>query len=299
MSWLPISRDELTSDMAVALDAADDEVRAAWERLAIEPEKWRCSPWGDEGGGFWVVGIDGEIAIWFNDIEGGFNRSRFEQRGTLRDYGSGQGDFYEFLSTLPEAERAAEYAAAAPAHEIPVELRGAGTIERRKTSYWDLETSRGTAFRVHFSGKYEHHFVGPEYQTLQLFESHPVLLDYQEPWSALYVSNAQSAGQAMFDELSAHVEAATHGWRQLRHYLAASGPTSDVLRGGLLLRAPHSTAEQARKIVQKHGGTASLLPDRKARLDACALVLGQGFIVARVFRLSRYPNGERNAMRRG
>jgi hypothetical protein len=288
MSWEPITRDELVTDMAVALDAADEEVRVAWKRLAIEPEKWRCSPEGDEGGGFWVVGIDGDIAIWFNDIEGGFNRSRFAERGTISEYKCQQNDFYEFLSTLPEAERADEYAAAAPAQEIPVELRGAGTVEHRQTSYWDLETSSGTPFRVYFSGKYEHHFVGPEYQTLQLFESHPVLLDYQESWSALYVSDAQRAGQPMFDELSAHVDTATNGWRQLRHYLAGSGPTLDVLSGGgLLLRAPRSIAEGARQIMQKHGAKASLLEDRPARLDACALLLGQSFIIARAFRLSR------------
>src|SRR5688572_19266773 len=181
MSWEPMTRGELLMEMGVALDDADDEVRAAWERIRIEPEKWRCSPEGDAGGGFWVVGIDGDTAIWFNDIEGGFNRSPFARRGTIGEYRCNQADFDEFLRTLPEAQRNEEDAAAAPSREIPALLRGPGSIDRRQTTYWVLQASSGARVRVHFSGKYEHHFAGTEYESVQLFESHPVLLDYQEP----------------------------------------------------------------------------------------------------------------------
>jgi hypothetical protein len=287
MSWEPVTQGELLMEMGVALDEADDEVRAAWERMRIEPEKWRLSPEGDAGGGFWVVGIAGDVAIWFNDIEGGFNRSRFTVRGTLSEYACNQGDFGEFLRTLPEAERNEQYAESAPSREIPAALRGAGTIERRQTTYWALQASSGALARAHFSGKHEHRFAGAQYESVQLFESHPVLLDYQEPWSSVFVSHGGGAGQTLVDELTAYVETATSGWRQLRHYLAAGGPTLEVLASGSgkLLAAPHSIALGACEVVQKHGARATALDERPARRDACALVLGSSYVIARAFRL--------------
>ena len=38
---------------------------------------WASHPYGDLGGGFWVVALLGETVVWFNDIEDGFNRSHF------------------------------------------------------------------------------------------------------------------------------------------------------------------------------------------------------------------------------
>jgi hypothetical protein len=38
------------------------------------------------GGGFWVVAIVGQTVIWYNDIEEGFNRSRYSAYGTIDDY---------------------------------------------------------------------------------------------------------------------------------------------------------------------------------------------------------------------
>lgn len=43
-------------------------------------------PYGDGGNGFWVVAIVGETVIWYNDIEDGFNRSRYSVYGEIEDY---------------------------------------------------------------------------------------------------------------------------------------------------------------------------------------------------------------------
>jgi hypothetical protein len=126
MGWSPISKSELTQRLTTGLAEVDESVRETWDHIRIEPEKWRCSPWGDEGGGFWVVAVRGDTVIWFNDIEGGFNISRFHTPGTIDEYWCNQSDFSEVLNGLPKAIAAESFAAAKPAIIIPPEIRGPG-----------------------------------------------------------------------------------------------------------------------------------------------------------------------------
>lgn len=60
--------------------------RRLWEAIRIEPQKWQQHPYGDQGAGFWVVALAGRTVIWYNDIEEGFNRSRYSTYGTIGDY---------------------------------------------------------------------------------------------------------------------------------------------------------------------------------------------------------------------
>ena len=57
-----------------------------WSRIKISPEKWNLSPWGDEGGGFWVVAVMGQECVYFNDIEDGFNISQYKFFGRIDNY---------------------------------------------------------------------------------------------------------------------------------------------------------------------------------------------------------------------
>ena len=83
MAWSPLTRDELRAIVARDLSNCSAEQRAYFEAVAIEPEKWMQSPWGDESGGFWAVAVDHDRVLWLNDYEEGFNVSRFTQRGTI------------------------------------------------------------------------------------------------------------------------------------------------------------------------------------------------------------------------
>lgn len=82
-TWKPISLADLQALMAREMDGCAPERRAYWERVAFPPEKWSLPPWGDLGGGFWAVAVDGDRVLWYNDIEDGFNISRFERRGEI------------------------------------------------------------------------------------------------------------------------------------------------------------------------------------------------------------------------
>lgn len=61
-------------------------LREFWEQIAIPPEKWGQSPYGERGQGFWVVAIMGRKIIWFNDIEDGWNSSEYTSYGEFSDY---------------------------------------------------------------------------------------------------------------------------------------------------------------------------------------------------------------------
>ncbi len=85
-SWSPISE----ADLLARIDAGRKRMSVAqarlWDSICIPPEKWRQDPYGGEGGGFWAVAVLGRIVVWYNDIEDGFNRSRYTSYGTIDEY---------------------------------------------------------------------------------------------------------------------------------------------------------------------------------------------------------------------
>jgi len=86
VDWEPISRDALLARIGQGEARMTEEQRRLWNAIRVEPEKWQQRPYGDAGGGFWVVGLIGRTVIWFNDIEDGFNRSRYSAHGVIDDY---------------------------------------------------------------------------------------------------------------------------------------------------------------------------------------------------------------------
>ena len=70
----------------------EPSVLAFWKRVRVQPVKWSLPPWGDSGCGFWVVGVMGQNCIWYNDIEDGFNESRFEEFGQIGEYQCSQSE---------------------------------------------------------------------------------------------------------------------------------------------------------------------------------------------------------------
>ncbi len=83
--WEPISRTYLDQMIATDLTMCSEDQRVFFGRVAIVPEKWSQSPWGDRGQGFWVIAICDNKVLWYNDIEDGFNVSRFAARGRIPD----------------------------------------------------------------------------------------------------------------------------------------------------------------------------------------------------------------------
>ncbi len=84
--WVPLPREELLQLIEKGLRKMTPHERRVWDLIKIEPEKWDEARMGQEGGGFWAVALFGRQVLWYNDIEDGFNHSRFSQIGTIDEY---------------------------------------------------------------------------------------------------------------------------------------------------------------------------------------------------------------------
>lgn len=84
--WTPISLQELQNEIQKYEINLNGELRNFWQRIRIEPEKWQEQEYGNEGGGFWIVGIYGKKVVWYNDIEEGFNISTYSKYGKIDEY---------------------------------------------------------------------------------------------------------------------------------------------------------------------------------------------------------------------
>jgi len=98
--WSPISLDELCALVRQSEAEMNAAERRLWHLVSLPPEKWSLPPWGDEGGGFWVIGLLGRYVIWYNDIEDSFNLSRYRERGTISEYLGNQGGLQPVLWDL-------------------------------------------------------------------------------------------------------------------------------------------------------------------------------------------------------
>ena len=86
MDWTPLSKDELIELIKAGETRMNSVQLSFWNTIKIEPEKWIQHPNGDQGNGFWAVGLIGNTVIWYNDIEEGFNCSKYTISGTIDDY---------------------------------------------------------------------------------------------------------------------------------------------------------------------------------------------------------------------
>ena len=102
MTWRPTSLEELVADMAESEERMDTSLLRLWAAIRLPPAKWQQEPWGNEGGGFWVVGVFGSRVLWYNDIEEGFNISEYSTHGVIDRYSCEQQDLRDAVLTIQE-----------------------------------------------------------------------------------------------------------------------------------------------------------------------------------------------------
>jgi hypothetical protein len=284
MTWQPISRQELDTLIRDGLEFADDAILDAWGAMRIEPQKWQCSPWGDDGGGFWAVAIRDGNVVWYNDIEDGFNTSPFERQGVIDEYWCNQGDFSDYLVTLPEAQ-AAEHWDAEPDGTLPEALSGPGRILKRQRTSWTLQPRVGGDWRVRFRTVAETHCESLDYDRLELLDTHPLLVQHQEPMVDLHFYGRASAPDKLEAAIAGAVTRATKGWRGFENYRNRNAPLAGGY--GLLLSAPVSVASVVQRHLEDAGIECSLLGRITPAGINQVLVLGRSFIVAEAFRFEK------------
>jgi len=100
MDWEPISEAALWDKIIDAEGRMNPQLFRLWEAIRITPEKWNETSYGALGGGFWVVAIIGNRAIWFNDIEDGFNCSSYIVLGKLAEYWCNQDELEHAVQNI-------------------------------------------------------------------------------------------------------------------------------------------------------------------------------------------------------
>ena len=101
--WRSTTLDELQADIRESESRMSAAEAQFWRAVRVAPCKWTCSPYGDEGGGFWVVAVIGRHVLWYNDIEEGFNFSRYTEFGRIDNYMCDQSDLRDRIRTVLDA----------------------------------------------------------------------------------------------------------------------------------------------------------------------------------------------------
>jgi hypothetical protein len=156
-------------------------------------------------------------------------------------------------------------------------------ISHRQTTFWDFSGSE--TVRVHFLQKQEQSFVSPECEGFQVVSEHPVLLNYLEAWSHVYVSSSASEAVATLEHLAAEISSIVAPWRSSESYFNEMVEPLDLLRSGsgLLASAPLTVAGRICAVLDSSGVRYSAIQGRPARLPMQALIAGPNFVVAREF----------------
>lgn len=270
--------------IASALAEYDGDVRAAWTRIRIEPEKWQCSPWGDESGGFWVVALDDGRALWFNDIEEGFNWSTYAKRGILDEYLCNQTEFSEVLDYIAQGKSEA-VRARIPESELPAEIPGPGVIEFRQTTYWQVRATSVARYRIQFRHKVEFAFATSAYSSIVLADRHPLLVQYDQPRRSLYFVGTPLRPRSVAENLERIIRDVSESWRGLHDYAGSIEAAEGLLRGGhgLLMHAPGPVSLVVASALEAEGVQCSILDYAPARPGMRVLVLGRSYVVAEGF----------------
>ena len=97
--WKPISKNEIEEMINTAETKMNSGAFRIWKLVRLaQPEKWELHPWGDEGGGFWVVAVAGTTCLYYNDIEDGFNSSSFTKWGIIDQYFCNQVELQDIIN---------------------------------------------------------------------------------------------------------------------------------------------------------------------------------------------------------
>jgi hypothetical protein len=161
-------------------------------------------------------------------------------------------------------------------------------ISNRQTTFWDFAGEKGTS-RVHFLRKREWHYSHEHVPAFDLFDEHPLLLDYVAPWSELYVSSPADNSSTLIKSIGNAATSVVEGWRPASHYLNDRYAHAALQDGyGLLLRAPKPMVEEAKAVLDHHRVRYSEMPLRRASSVTRALVAGPNWVVAESFRIEHH-----------
>ena len=159
-------------------------------------------------------------------------------------------------------------------------------ILRAQTTFWELRDASGVR-RITFVGKEEWHLDWKPADSFAILDEHPLLLDYTEPWSSIFISGTHPSPEVVAEDLRHIIATMLAGWRQPSTYLTKTDAARMLHEGyGLLLSAPQSVSAAASSLLGSAGIPHRVLATRWAAGAHRLLLIGSSFVVARDFRVA-------------
>ena len=78
-----LKKEELYSLILKSAELFSEDLKSIWNDIKISPEEWNESTTARD---YWVVAVMNDEVIWYNDIEKGFNISKFTNEGEIGEY---------------------------------------------------------------------------------------------------------------------------------------------------------------------------------------------------------------------
>jgi hypothetical protein len=158
-------------------------------------------------------------------------------------------------------------------------------ITLRQSTYWEFLDAKGSS-RIHFIGKKEFQVAEDEVPSIEFVNAHPLLIDYLERHSSIYVAEATPDPLAILAELQKVLLSATAGWRDANSYLNDPATRAVLAQGhGLVFSGPESLGSLVMTVLSNARIAHSVLPGRKESFAVQALIAGHNWVVAEKFRV--------------
>lgn len=103
MNWRPLSEADIWQLIIESENRMTIPQSKLWEVMKTDPVKWQEKTYGKMGDGFWVVALIGNLVVYYNDIENGFNISQYQQFGVISDYWCNQDELEWSVQNILDA----------------------------------------------------------------------------------------------------------------------------------------------------------------------------------------------------
>jgi hypothetical protein len=167
-----------------------------------------------------------------------------------------------------------------------------------QTTYMHLEVE-DSLFKVSFKDKADFQLKRGAYGTLAHYTSHPLLLNYNEARTTLYINSQPDNPQALLEDIETAINAAFSGWSDWRSVFFGNRKAEAVAlvrqniahgRGILLDYAPVSIIRAVIAACEKHGvatrffGSQNWSPSPRGTFSI--LFVGSCYVIARDFQVN-------------